>query len=123
MANVFDYIQWRGDLTFSQSPPNGVDALIFSGLAYIAYGGCVETDPSTPVKLKDAAEVFFSLEDHETRSRVQKDQDILAAAASSVRFGNCSICMYRSQLIPEQETQFAAMTFLLDDGSMFIAFR
>ena len=31
--------------------------------------------------------------------------------------------MYRDLLIPEQETQFAAMTFLLDDGSMFLAFR
>ena len=31
--------------------------------------------------------------------------------------------MYRDLLVPEQETQFAAMTFLLDDGSMFLAFR
>ena len=123
MADVFDYIRWRGDLTFSQDPPNAVDALIFSGLAYVQYGGEVEAHPERPVSLKAAAEDFFCLEDHENRSRVQKDQDLLAAAAVSVRFGNCRICMYRDQLIPEQETQFAAMTFLLDDGSMFIAFR
>lgn len=123
MANIFDYLKWRGDLTFSQSPPNEVDALIFSGLAYVRYGGQVELLPGIPILLKEAAEDFFKLEDHEERSRVQKDQDLLAAAASTERFGRCKICQYRDQLIPEQETQFAAMTFLLDDGSMFIAFR
>ena len=123
MANVFDYLKWRGDLTFSQSPLNSVDALIFSGLSYIAYGGHVEISPDKPVTLKQAAEEFFALPDHETRSRVQKDQDLLAAAAGTERFGNCEICMYRSQLIPHQETQFAAMNFLLEDGSMFLAFR
>jgi len=123
MANVFDYLKWRGDLSFSQSPPNEVDALIFSGLAYIEYGGQTQLLPEIPVKLKDAAEDFFALPDHECRSRVQKDQELLAAAVVTPRFGNCQICMYRDQLIPEQETQFAAMTFLLDDGSMFITFR
>lgn len=123
MANIFDYLKWRGDLTFAQSSLNEVDALVFSGLAYIEYGGQVELLPEVPVRLKDAAEEFFALPDHESHSRVQKDQDLLAASAATERFGNCCICMYRSQLIPEQETQFAAMTFLLDDGSMFIAFR
>ena len=28
MANVFDYIKWRGDLTFAQSPLNEIDALM-----------------------------------------------------------------------------------------------
>lgn len=123
MANIFDYLKWRGDLTFSQDPPNAVDALIFSGLAYIEYSGWMEQAQNEAISLKAAAEEFFFLPDHEDRSRVQKDQDLLAAAAATVRFGNCGICMYRNQLIPEQETQFAAVTFLLDDGSMFLAFR
>lgn len=123
MAGIFDYLKWRGDLTFAQDPPNAVDALIFCGLSYIRYGSCVEANPQKPQLLKSAAEDFFVLSDYETRSRVQKDLDLLHAAASTVRFGNTEICLYRDQLIPEQETQFAAMTFLLDDGSMFLAFR
>ena len=39
MGNMFDYIRWRGDLTFTQDPVNAVDALIFSALSYISYGG------------------------------------------------------------------------------------
>lgn len=123
MANILDYIKWRGDLTFTQDPPNAVDALIFSSLSYIHYGANVESDPHTPVMLRTAAEVFFSLPDHKERVRVQNDLELLHLAASSVRFGFSKLYLYRDTLIPEQETQFAAMTFLLDDGSAFIAFR
>ena len=123
MSDIFDYLKWRGDLSFSQDPPNAVDALIFSGLAYIRYGARVEAEPQVPVALNAAAADFFCLGDYETRSRVQKDLDLLHAAAATARFGNAQLCMYRDALIPEQETQFAAMTFLLDDGSMFLSFR
>ena len=123
MANIFDYIQWRGDLTFTQDPPNAVDALIFSALSYINYGCRVEAEPAVPVLLKDAAEDFLALEDHESRVRVKNDLELLRFAADSIRFGRSQLCMYRNEFVPEQETQFAAMTFLLDDGSMFLAFR
>ena len=123
MANMFDYIRWRGDLSFTQDPPNSVDALIFSSLAYISYGGQVEAEPHTPVYLRTAAEEYFALADHEDRVRVRNDLDLLHAAASSTRFGFTKLYLYRDLLIPEQETQFAAVTFLLDDGSAFLAFR
>lgn len=123
MGNMFDYIRWRGDLTFTQDPVNAVDALIFSALSYISYGGQVETNPKAPLRLKDAAEDYFAMADHESRVRVRNDLDLLHLAAGSVRFGHSRICMYRETFIPEQETQFAAMTLLLDDGSMFLAFR
>lgn len=123
MANIFDYLKWRGDLTFSQDPPNGVDALIFSGLSYIQFGRETEQDPESPVSLKAAAEAFFSRDGYEARCRIQKDLDLLRAAAATRRFGQTRLSMYRDLLIPEQETQFAAMTFLLDDGSLVLAFR
>lgn len=123
MSGIFDYLKWRGDLSFAQDPPNEVDALIFSGLSYIRFEGFVQAHPEKPVSLKTAAEAFFSREGHGTCCRVQKDLDLFRAAAQTHRFGTTQLCMYRDLLIPEQETQFAAMTFLLDDGSMFLAFR
>ena len=123
MANIFDYLKWRGDLTFTQDPPNAVDALVFSSLSYIQFHGMVEALPQVPVRLKDAAEEFFAQDDYESCCRIPKDLDLLHAAIQTKRFGNSQICMYRDLLVPEQETQFAAMTFLLDDGSMFLAFR
>ena len=123
MATMLDYLQWRGDLCFSQDPVNEVDALIFSTLAYIHYGPAVEENPQRPVFLKDAARDFFELDSYEERFRVKNDIELLKRAAQTVRFGHTKLCMYCDRLIPEQETQFAAMTFLLDDGSMFLAFR
>ncbi len=35
MATVFDYLKWRGDLSFAQDPLNPVDGLIFCTLSYI----------------------------------------------------------------------------------------
>ena len=123
MATVFDYLTWRGDLLFSQDAPNAVDALIFSGLVYIPFEGKAAEHPEEPITLREAANEFLALEDCEERVRLKNDLALLCAAAESVRFGSAKIVMYRDLLIPEQETQFAAVTFLLDDGSAFLAFR
>ncbi len=123
MATMFDYLKWRGDLSFAQVPSNAVDALIFSSLSYIQYCGVVQSHPRTPVRLREAAEDFFTLPDPENHCRVEKDLDLLQQAAMSRRFGETRLVMYRDILIPEQETQFAAVTFLLDDGSAMLTFR
>ena len=123
MGNIFDYLTWRGDLTFTQDPPNAVDALIFSTLTYVGYGETAERPLETAASLRRCAEEFFALENPESRVRSKKDMELLRCAAATVRFGHCGLCLYRSVLLPEQETQFAAMTFLLDDGSMFLAYR
>ena len=123
MADLFDYLTWRGDLSFSQDPPNAVDALIFSALSYIRFGADVEASPDTPILLRKALENLIALPDFEDRIRVKNDLELLEAVAQASRFSNCQIYQYRDILIREEETQFAAITFLLDDGSAFLAFR
>jgi len=123
MEGVFQYLQWRGDLSFLQDPPNEVDALIFSALSYVSYGDSVRNNPDDPVLLQYAAQEFLSGTDLENRVRVKRDIELLKAASETRRFGTCKLCRYQDMLIPEQETQFAAVSFLLDDGSAFIAFR
>ena len=123
MADLFDYLTWRGDLSFTQDPPNAVDALIFSALSYIRFGADVEASPKTPIPLSNAFEDLTSLPDFADRIRVKKDLELLEAVSQTKRFSNCRLYQYRDILIREEETQFAAITFLLDDGSAFIAFR
>ena len=123
MADIFDYLIWRGDLSFAQDPPNAVDALIFSGLTYVRYGPSVAEHPEVPVKLRSAVEEFFDLPDYEGRILLKKDLELLRYAARSRRFGACELMFYRDVLQEEEQTQFAAVTFLLDDGSAFVAFR
>lgn len=123
MASMLDYIAWRGDLSFSSSAPNEVDALIFSTLSYIPFRGSVERNPEKPVLLRQAAREFFDIPDSEGYIRTQNDLELLKAAGESQRFGNIRIAEYRKIFIKERDTQFAAVTFLLDDGSIFISFR
>ena len=123
MADLFDYLRWRGDLSFSQVPPGPVDALIFSALSYLTLGGSVTERPDIPVSLREASEEFFRDLDTEKRCRIKTDLSLLMAAAESQRFGNTLLLQYRDILIPEEDTQFAAITFLLDNNSAFIAFR
>lgn len=123
MTNLFDYLTWRGDLTFSQDPPNGVDALIFATLSYVPLGGRAATQPWTPVSLRQAAEETLSMPRIDQMARTKNDIALLQSAAQTTRFGGIQLCRYRAQLIPEQDTQFAAVTFLLDDGSIMLAYR
>ena len=123
MANMFDYLNWRGDLPFACAPLNPVDALIFSTLCYTQFGTQVTDDPIRPVFLSAAVEAFFAQPDHEARVRDKRDLKLLLAAAQSPRFGNVGLCFHRDEFFPEEETQFAAMTFLLDDGTAFLAYR
>ena len=120
---MFDYLTWRGDILFSQCPVNPVDALILSTLAYTQFGGLITDDPLHPVFLHNAVDAFFALPDREKKVRDRRDLDLLLAAAESPRFRNVGLCFYRDEFIPEEETQFAAMTFLLEDGSAYLAFR
>ena len=123
MADLFDYLRWRGDLRFSQVPPGPVDALIFSALSYLTFGGSVAEWPDIPVSLRDASEDFFRQENQDEKCRVKVDLSLLMAASETERFGSTLLLQYRDILIPEEDTQFAAITFLLDNNSAFLAFR
>ena len=123
MADMLDYLAWRGDIEFTQLPVNPVDALIFSTLSYIKFEDIVPDNPNQSISLAEAAAGLFSLADPVSRTRVKKDLDLLKAVAESARFDNIRMTFYRSILIPEEDTQFAAVTIFLEDGSAYIAFR
>lgn len=123
MADMLDYVRWRGDLPFTVSPPNEVDALIFSTLSYITFRGRAEIHPEEEISLHDAAEEFFSFPEPPDYVRGSGDLDLFKAAGESVRFGTVRVTEYRTKFIEERDTQFAAVTFLLNDGSLFISFR
>lgn len=123
VGDMFDYLSWRGDLSFSDVPLCSVDALIFTTLVYIQFEGIVPENMANPVPLELAAEVFLNLPNPESRVRVKSDLSLLKAAAEAPRFRDVRLGFYRSKLIPEEETQFAAMAFQLPDGTVFLAFR
>ena len=57
MANLMDYLDWRGDLTLAQSPFNEVDNLILAELSFVDFQGIVPAPgEGEGVPLAEAAE-------------------------------------------------------------------
>ena len=123
MGDMVDYIRWRGDLPFSASPPNEVDAIIFSTLSYIPFRGMAELHPEKPISLHQAVSEFFSFPTPPDYVRAKNDLELLRLAGESRRFGEIEVMEYRTKFIKERDTQFAGVTFRLDDGSLFVSFR
>ena len=66
MGNVMDYLEWRGDLTFDQSPFNDVDNVILSQLAYVNFRDVIPSvQMNKGITLKAAAQLFFDLHTEE----------------------------------------------------------
>ena len=123
MPDMFDYLSWRGDIPFSQVPPGPVDALIFTTLSYIEFDGIAPETPYQRVTMADAAAALLQNPLAPKKVRLEKDLELLAVAASCPRFQNVGLGFYRDVFAAAENTQFAAMTFYLDDGSAFLAFR
>ena len=62
MANIVDYLKWRGDVSLVESPFNEIDALILSELSYIHFDDLVpSTQEGKGVALSALAERYFSM--------------------------------------------------------------
>ncbi len=123
MADIFDYLLWRGDLGMDLVPLGPVDTLILSELSYIGFEGLVPGDFLHPVPLTAAAEAFLALPDRADRVRVKRDADLIAKCARTERFGTLRLVFCRSERLPELQSQFAAVTVLLPGGGAVIVFR
>lgn len=123
MTNILDYIKWRGDLTFRQDPFNAVDALILSSLVYIRFEDITRPDSRKDIDLYTAAEAFLKLDKPEEHARMPQDVQLLRLAADSARFSSIRIVGYGSTFAPDEDTQFAAISFELGDGTLCAAFR
>ena len=127
MANLVDYIYWRGDLPFSLVPFNELDNLVLSMTSYVDFAGIVpESISRYRPTLREAMELYKLKSGGSPRLGLiipDDTMDIMLAAAKSSRFGNLQLVGYRNEIDHELVLQFSAVTFLFPDGSAFVAFR
>ena len=119
--NILDYIDWRGDLPFAADGVNEVDNLIFSTLAYLDMEKPVSADGGAPT----IAALFrrFAEAGCERSSKPSDPLPLLEKAAQSARFRDVTAAWYVNEVDAERQLQFAAVTFLLPDGTAYVAFR
>ncbi|MDO4812479.1 MAG: DUF2974 domain-containing protein [Eubacteriales bacterium] len=128
MANILDYLEWRGDLALAVSPFNEVDALLLAELSFINFEGIVPPpEIGRGVRLHDAAKAYFSRnEGKEIDMGVLVPDRIPAmfcAMAASRRFGDMLVNAFEEHTDSELEQQFAAVTVDLGDGTVYVSFR
>lgn len=121
MSNVFDYLTWRNDLTFSAVPCCAVDSLIFSCLSYLRLQPIFEQQ--NRLSIEKASAVFKEINADDIRFRVEKDLQLLHKMAEGTRFSDVTLCGYVDHLDPSLEKQFSALTCLIDDNYMLITYR
>lgn len=124
MSNIIDYLKWRGDLRLTQDFFNEVDNLILSILSYMPLEGIVGELPyGRPVTLEDAIQKLISYQKVSEGSFLGKHAQFLLLLSKSRRFKYTRLYGYVNKVDQKKEKQFAALTMLLEDGTIFISFR
>ncbi len=123
MAGILEYIQWRGDLTFTQSPLNPVDSLIFSKLSYFPLPG--SSDGGQGVSLGETASRIFQDNAGGNLGVLLKGgfRSMLELMRESRRYGNLLIRDSLEIFDEAVEMQFAVTLIELDSNTAYIAFR
>ena len=57
MANIIEYVKWRGDLTIDQSRFNEIDSLILNRFSYFPFDDIIEENEI--VTIKDLSKRFM----------------------------------------------------------------
>ena len=80
MADLMDYLKWRGDLSMEQAPFNEVDGLILSMITYVDFAGVVPSEArGGGVTLRDAVKTYFA----KNASKKTKSDELAAPAEES----------------------------------------
>lgn len=129
MANVLDYLDWRGDLTLKQSPFNGVDSLVLCRLSYLPFDGILPglySDAS--ISIAQAYERLIAT----TQSPVvlssqgklsARDAQLLRKLAHSKRFSQMQLTKYVNLIDACQQKQFSALTVYAGKQNTYVSYR
>ena len=121
MANIIDYIKWRGDLGLENSEFNEIDNLILSRFSYFPFDTIIKENEE--VTIKKLSERFIKLDSSKLPILWPDDINLFPAMGESKRFGEMIATKFENIIDTEQEKQFSAITVLLPDDTIFISYR
>lgn len=129
MANLLDYLTWRGDLAMDQDPFNEVDNLILAELAFVDFRDIVPPPGGgRGVPLRQAAKAFFAR--FPAGERIDMGvlvpdavPELLERMADTRRFGGMLLHGCADRLDAGRGEQFAALTAETGDGALYLSFR
>lgn len=121
MANIIDYVEWRGDLNLNKTEFNEIDSLILNRFSYFPLDNLINKNEM--VSIKELSERFKKADKKQMRILWKDDADLFPIMGNSKRFGEMLALEYINKIDPEQEKQFSAITVILPDDTLYISYR
>ena len=126
MADVLDYIDWRGDLSFEVSPVNEVDKYIFACIGKPDLTGIIPPGRES-IGIRDAVAGFFAanpdIGDRMGLISSVKTIPALKKLMSAERYKRLRLAGFVRKLDFERTEQFSALTVIAPDGTNYVSFR
>ena len=117
MSNINDYLDWRGDILFENSPINEVDNMILSRFSYLPFKKIELKNTETIEKIMEKFKKFKT-----TDFNITGDDPLSKKLAKSERFKNLKVSDYYANTDMEAEKQFSAITIHLPNDELYISF-
>ena len=118
MANLIDYLAWRGEFPLAVSPWNEIDGLLVAVLSYLNFHGLQDHRGWT---LREAKRIDLLIPDDHTAFPGRRK--MFVAMAESNRFGDCRMHHFIALTDEDVSMQFSAMCVDLPDDTMAVVFR
>ena len=120
----FDYLRWRGDLAFARDGFNEVDNLVLCILSYINFRRIDAVHTKDPAAAPTLAQVAPLLTDEDDQLGLSELSylPLLRLAAQTERFRDLRLFGYTHEYDEQSAKQFDALSFLVPDGTLFVAF-
>ena len=122
MANLLDYLSWRGDLTMENSPFCEVDGAILARIAYFPFD-LIGIGSQNRITIGDAAAAFLNVPDIEEKVLFREDFPLMESLQDAPRFKNMEVFFYHNIFDNEFEVQFSAITIQMENRRFFVSFR
>ena len=118
MANLMDYMVWRGEFAFNLSPWNPADALAMANLCYLNFDS-ISDDRGWTLAVAKRLELVRPTEVAGCEDRKAQYE----AMADTIRFGGIRMHHFINLTDVEQELQFSATCYDMPDGTLCVGFR
>ncbi|MEE1197067.1 MAG: DUF2974 domain-containing protein [Lachnospiraceae bacterium] len=123
MADVFEYLDWRGDLSIEQIPFNEVDGMLLARLSYAPFEYIGNQIAGKPISIEEAARNLLEIPDIKEKLLLRDDFRLLSALSESERFHDMTLLFYENLTDLETQTQFSAITIRVKHNLYFVSFR
>lgn len=126
MADIMDYIDWRGDIGFDEVHVNEVDGLIFSQLIYVQMKPYMPDAKKSYLTIKQLSSLYCADRSDDEIEQMpnlfRHSARLLQKLAHSRRYADCILRYYIYDISEKEESQFSAVTIELPDGTYFISY-